>query len=223
MRPLLAPQPPPPVLRVQRLPGIVLHEPLEIHYGEMVAMQIASRAARDALVARLAWDQPTETGSITLLGRELARSPHRLLAGRPPAVCFVPRDGGLFANFNVWENIWTPVTYHRPDAAAGLVELVRAAFEELGLEAHRVAALRPEELSEPDRRLVAFVRAVALEPELVVIDSLFDDLDARDSARAARVFTVFHRCLPFRALLAVGGIFPVAAAHPRLRRVTDES
>ena len=208
---------PPPVLRIRRLPEFSLRAPIELRQGEMLAAHIASRAAREALLARLSGDAPAEAGAIMLLGRDLAGSPHLPRPGVPPVVTFVPRDGGLFANLNVWENIWTPVTYHRPDTEADLAWRVHTLLDQLALDAPRTAARRPAELNALERRLVGFVRAVALEPELVVIESLFEDLDAAENKQAARVFDVFHRFLPFRSLLVVGAHFPPEAEHPQLR------
>lgn len=212
-------QTPPPVLRIRRLPEIALRAPIELRQGEMLAVQIASRVAREALVARLSGEARVDAGEIMLLGGDLAASPHLPRPGVPPTVAFVPRDGGLFANLNAWENIWTPVTYHRPDAESDLPWRVHTLLDELGMDAPKTAARRPAELSTLERRLVGFVRAVALAPELVVLESLFEDLNAAESKQAALVFDVFHRFLPFRSLLALGAHFPREAVHPQLRLI----
>lgn len=224
MRLAPAPETPAPVLCVRRLPGSALRPPLELRPGEMLAAQIASRVKREALLAWLAGDAPAEADSVVLLGNDLAVTHRAARAGTLPPVAFVPRDGGLFSNLNAWENIWTPVTYHRPEAGSDLAWRVHVLLQRLDVDPPAIAARRPAELTPLERRLVAFVRAVSLRPELIVLESLFDDLDAGESTRAARVFEVFRGFLPFRSLLAVGTTFPHLAmqARPRLLRIEDE-
>jgi len=209
---------PPPVLRIARLGAWAPAAPLELRSGEMLALRLRSHALRAALVGGLTGDLPVERGTVQLLGHDLATRRHLPRPRHAPLVAFVPADGGLFANLNAWENIWTPATYHHPDTADELAWRVRRLLATLGVEPGGLMARRPEEMAPVERRLVAFARAVMLRPELLVVDGLFDDLDAQDVRRSARLFPAFAGALPFRALLALGAIYPedVRAAGVRV-------
>lgn len=209
---------PPPVLKIARLGSWVPPQPLVLAPGEMLALRIRSHATRASLMAWLTGDAPPERGAVQVLGHDLAARRHLARPRQAPAVAFVPADGGLFANLNAWENIWTPATYHHPDTADELAWRVRRLLATLGMEPGGLMARRPEEMAPVERRLVAFARAVMLRPELLVVDGLFDDLDAQDVRQSARLFPAFAGALPFRALLALGAIYPedVRAAGVRV-------
>ena len=216
---------PPPVLRITRLRAWAPATPLELRPGQMLALRLRSHALRAALVGGLTGDLPVERGTVQLLGHDLATRRHLPRPRHAPSVAFVPADGGLFANLNAWENIWTPATYHHPDTADELAWRVRRLLESLGVQPSLLAARRPEEMEPIERRFVAFARAVMLRPELVVVDGLFEDLDTRDTRRAVRLFPAFARALPFRALLALGATYPeeVRAAGVRLVDIEEPS
>ena len=219
-----------PVLSIHGLPGLRTGARLDVAPGEQVLLVLPSRALRATLMARLgpadATPKKEERGQIEFMGSELAGSRWLPRPGRAPHIAFVPPDGGLLANMNAWENIWAPVTYHAPAAGRELPWLVEGAFRELGLDAS-VAAKRPGELDLLTRRLVSLVRAVAMAPELIWVDSPFDELDEAELPRAARMFRLVERHLPFRSLVCVCGAVPAAVegrlGHARIAALELEA
>jgi len=96
---------------------------------------------------------------------------------------------GLLQNQSLRNNIGLPLQYasdHRLAEVAGRIERLVADFD-LG----DVAGRRPAQANEEDRRRAALARAVALDPELLVMEAPFDGL----TARAARFLLerVLHR------------------------------
>jgi predicted ABC-type transport system involved in lysophospholipase L1 biosynthesis ATPase subunit len=122
-----------------------------------------------------------------------------------PLAVVAPR-GGFVGNLRVWQNLVLPVLYRRRADMAQLEARAEELFRQLGVARERFAelcALLPERLSEFERRLVAFVRAMLTEPEIMVYDSLFYGLSRSEIDTAARFDTLYQLHFPFRTALFV--------------------
>ena len=90
-------------------------------------------------------------------------------------------DGGqLFNHLTVAENVALPLRYHRNLTDAAVADRVAAllALTELTARADRT----PGALSHPERRRAGLARALALQPEVLLLDNPLAGLDARDAA-----------------------------------------
>lgn len=114
----------------------------------------------------------------------------------------VAYDGGLISNLNVWENLALPVHYHAAQAGNGLEGKVMGMFRQCGLvdkaKVLRLLGKLPGELPLYEKRLAGFVRAMLVEPELMVYDRLYDGLARSDAERVAQLDGLFHLHFPFR-------------------------
>ena len=114
----------------------------------------------------------------------------------------VAYDGGLISNLNVWENLSLPVHYHAPQIGGGLegrvVELLRQCGLPNDAEVRRLLGWLPGELSLYEKRLAGFVRAMLVEPELMVYDRIYDGLARDEADRVAQFDNLFHLYFPFR-------------------------
>lgn len=143
----------------------------------------------------------------------------------------VSDEGGFIGNLKVWENLVLPLAYAGgsafQSAGNGALEALEsrseALFRELGVLRARFAeicALLPERLSGFERRLVSFVRAMLMEPGIMVYDGLFDGLSRSESERAAGFDRIFRRHFPSRTALyieAEEGRGPVAETDATFR------
>jgi ABC-type transporter Mla maintaining outer membrane lipid asymmetry ATPase subunit MlaF len=96
---------------------------------------------------------------------------------------------GLITNLNVWENVSLAAAYHGTpplEQVAALADEVLVAF---GVEPRPFLARLPEELGLLEHKLAAFIRLLAAEPALALVDALEEGL-----SRAER-----ERCRPFEA------------------------
>lgn len=84
-------------------------------------------------------------------------------------------NGRLFTDLNVTENIALALSYHRNCLAEEVLDDVRAILESCGLA--EIAAHSPNDLSRGMRRRVALARALAIEPEILMIDSPLTSMD----------------------------------------------
>jgi len=146
----------------------------------------------------------------------------RRLRTAAPVAVVAPR-GGLIGNLKVWENLLLPVQYHPRHvvpAPASLEARAESFFAALGLARERffdLCALLPERLTEFERRLVAFVRGLLAEPEIMVYDGLFDGLARPEVQKAVRFDALFRRHFPFRTAVYVDGhdlTVPGLEPHP---------
>ena len=108
---------------------------------------------------------------------------------RSPCVEIVPAFGGLLNGLSVLENILLPAIYHgripAVDIASGVYR-VFASCEVDQVQADSLCARSVANLSALERRLVALVRSVLMQPTLLLFERLFEGLTAPDMERAAR-------------------------------------
>lgn len=135
---------------------------------------------------------------------ETIRTP-RKDAAQPvfPQVVRVGRDGGLMSHLSVWENLCLPLEYHVRDIRhiAQDASLLFALCGEDKANLPRLMERYPDALSTYEKRLVGFVRALLLEPEVLVLDDIYDGLSDKEKEKASHWEKAFHLRFPFRVLL----------------------
>lgn len=141
-----------------------------------------------------------ETGSAAETAEILAQLPAF------PMTVRVDRDGGLMSHLSVWKNLILPLEYRARDVghAAEDASLLFMLCGEDRADLPRLMDSYPDALSPYERRLAGFVRALLLEPEVLVLDDVFDGLAAAEKEKALRWMQVFRLRFPFRVLLYRG-------------------
>jgi predicted ABC-type transport system involved in lysophospholipase L1 biosynthesis ATPase subunit len=142
----------------------------------------------------------------------------RLMASGPAGL--VPSDGGLVGNLKIWENLALPAAWRGETEYGELEQRARGLFSALGFPAEDFPSLcrsMPEDLSRLEARIVAFVRAVLGEPDLLVYDGLFDGLTRAETDRALGVDRLFHLQFPFRTSVYVDSELASLADAPVYR------
>lgn len=180
---------------VQPLPPASLAlEGVDFHWGSKPLLRGVDLAVAPGEIVVLAG--PSGSGKTTLARVALGLlKPHRgrVAAPRRPAVLF--QDDGLLAHRDVWGNTLLPAWQQRtPDAEAkalGLLAQVGLAGEE---------AKFPEELSGGMRKRAALARALMQNPDFVVLDEPFQNLD--EASRTA-LWDLTFRVLEDRGLGAL--------------------
>ena len=144
---------------------------LEVREREVVAL-VGRNGARKTTTLRtvMGYRRPT-AGAITFRGASIAGLPTHAIAAR--GIGFSPEDGGVFADLSVAENIeiatWTRPT-GRP--AAERIALAWEIFPRLRGAASRGGA----QLSGGERKMLSIARALALDPDLLLLDEPFEGL-----------------------------------------------
>jgi ABC-type transporter Mla maintaining outer membrane lipid asymmetry ATPase subunit MlaF len=119
----------------------------------------------------------TPAGGVRTLGADIATMERRTQLAFRRKVGYLPAGDGLLQNLTLRENIRLPLRFgsdFRPRDIEGRVDVIVAQ-----LRLTRVAGLRPAQANAEDRRRAALARALAFDPELVVLEEPFDGLTDR--------------------------------------------
>lgn len=123
-----------------------------------------------------------------------------------PRAVRVERDGGLLSHLSVWQNLNLPLEYHARSTAHvtedAMLLLELCGEDRAGLP--RLLASYPDDLSTYEVRLAGFVRAMLLEPDVLVLDDVWDGLTDREKEKVAQWEEAFRLRFPFRVLLRKG-------------------
>ena len=126
----------------------------------------------------LGFDAPP-AGEILVFGTAITTLPYNKLLLFRRRLGYLQFGDGLLQNLSLRANISLPLQYasdHQTKAVAKRVdELI------VGFHLYHVADRRPAQANEEERRRAAIARAVALDPELLILESPFDGLTARAS------------------------------------------
>ncbi|MGI8597172.1 MAG: ABC transporter ATP-binding protein [Thermoleophilaceae bacterium] len=157
---------------------------LDVAPGQTVALVGATGAGKSTLVKLVARFYDPTKGRVTVDGHDLRDVTERSLRSQ---LGVVPQEGFLFSG-SIAENI----AFGRPEGTCEDIERAAAAVG-----AHEFIARLPEgydteigerggHLSAGQRQLVAFARAAAADPRILILDEATSSVDVRTEARIER-------------------------------------
>jgi len=152
----------------------------DIISGGVTKVVLSSERSKNLLWQLVAGNQlPQETGRVWVLGSDISHMTEYEVAGLFGRIGFVPGDGGLISNLNLWSNIFLPLAYHNIDITDNIEAEILSWCGQLGLGADKLAdylSQLPGTLTIVDKRLVGLIRAMVRAPWLIICDSVFDGI-----------------------------------------------
>jgi phospholipid/cholesterol/gamma-HCH transport system ATP-binding protein len=194
---------------------------LAVPAGEIVALVGGSGSGKTTLMRHIIGLTYPDAGSIRLFGEPLHAGllAERMARRRRFGVLF--QHGALFSAFNVGENIAFPLREQGVATEDEIAALVRLKLSMVEMEpAH--AALMPAELSGGMVKRAALARALALEPELLLLDEPTAGLDPDRSAAFIELIRTLHRQLHLTVILITHDLDTLAALATRVAILADK-
>lgn len=191
---------------------------LTVMPGEVVALVAPSGAGKSTLLHIAGLLDVADTGSVTIRGEDMTRlSDRRRTAVRRNDVGFIYQFHHLLPEFSALENITLPQLANGvPDAQARARAL--SLLDTVGV-AHR-ADHRPAALSGGEQQRVAFCRALANDPVLLLADEPTGNLDPATSDRVFDALMDLVRTTGLAAVIATHNL-DLAARMDRAVRLVD--
>jgi ABC-type transporter Mla maintaining outer membrane lipid asymmetry ATPase subunit MlaF len=151
--------------------------------------------------------KPPGDGRVTVMGTELATLSRTELLAYRRLVGYLPAGDGLLQNLTLHQNVALPLRFgsnFSESQIASRLNVMLAATRLTGAE-----QLRPDKATDEQRRRAALARALAFDPDLVVLEDVFVGL----TAKAARdvIETARGGDLPQgsrRTVLVIGPVLP---------------
>ncbi|EPG6062253.1 sulfate/thiosulfate ABC transporter ATP-binding protein CysA [Proteus mirabilis] len=175
----------------------VLHDVnLTVNSGEMMALLGPSGSGKTTLLRIIAGLEHQTEGKICFAGQDVSR-----LHARERKVGFVFQHYALFRHMTVFENIAFGLSVlprrERPNKAA-IDKKVTQLLEMIQLP--HLAQRYPAQLSGGQKQRVALVRALAVEPQILLLDEPFGALDAKVRTELRSWLRELHSELKFTSV-----------------------
>ena len=148
---------------------------LDIPSGELVALLGPSGSGKTSLLRIIAGLEQPDSGSVLFNGQDATD-----VSARERRVGFVFQHYALFGHMTIFENVAFGLRV-RPKATRPSEHAIRAKVTELLklVQLDWIADRYPHQLSGGQRQRIALARALAVEPEVLLLDEPFGALDAK--------------------------------------------
>jgi iron(III) transport system ATP-binding protein len=172
-------------------PPAVDHVSFGLEQGEILGLLGPSGCGKTTTLRMIAGFEQPDSGDILLEGRSVTALP-----AEKRRVGFVFQDYALFPNRTVLNNV--VFALHRKERSIR-VERARELLAMVGLT--REQDRMPHELSGGQQQRVALARTLAAEPELILLDEPFSNLDAALRESTRRDVRTLLKCAEMSAIL----------------------
>lgn len=193
---------------------------LAVPAGEVVALVGGSGSGKTTLLRQMVGLLQPAEGEVRLFGEPLFAGSRDDQLARRRRFGMLFQHGALFSALNVFANVAFPLREAGIDdeELVNHLVLLKLAMVELGPE---VALRMPAELSGGMVKRVALARALALEPELLLLDEPTAGLDPDRSAGFVRLIRALHRALGLTVVLVTHDLDTLAALATRVAVLSD--
>lgn len=200
-----------------RLGGHWVHRELdlEVRRGDLLALVGGSGAGKTTLLREMIGLLRPSRGEVELFGEPHYRGRRAARFTRLRRMGVLFQHGALFSAFNVFDNIAFPLREFGMLSEDEISALVHAKLAQVELEP-RHAFMMPAELSGGMVKRVALARALALEPELLLLDEPTAGLDPERSASFVRLIRQLHAELGLTVVFVTHDLETLSALATRV-------
>jgi lipopolysaccharide export system ATP-binding protein len=145
---------------------------LYVEHGEVVGLLGANGAGKTTSFYMITGLERTESGSITLNGRDVTKLPMYLRARL--GLGYLPQEPSIFRKLSAEQNILAILETRKMDRGARM-ERLDELLDEFGI--NHVRRTRGDALSGGERRRVEIARCLATNPEYILLDEPFAGID----------------------------------------------
>lgn len=188
---------------------------LDVEHGTCCALVGESGSGKTTLLRTFNAMVRPDAGDVAVSGRSLAGADPVALRR---SLGYVQQEGGLLPHWTILRNAaLVPRLNGRADADAR----ARSALDKVGLPPDEFGERWPKELSGGQRQRAALARALADEPEVLLLDEPFGALDAITRVEIQRVFSELRRRLDLTVLLVTHDMREAFALADRVAVMKD--
>lgn len=175
-----------------REPEVIEDITLELRPGEIVAVtSIDMAGGKTTLLKVAAGLLEPRAGRVLFDGQNVFQMGFRADQRYRERSAVVLEGGALFVNRTIWDNVAFPLRYHQGLWGRALADEVERLLAMAGYNEDLRAF--PWQVSTRSRRLAAFARALARDPELVLVDRFFEGLEMPDWRRLFELVLELNR------------------------------
>lgn len=188
---------------------------LQVEAGESVVIAGPSGSGKTTLLGLLAGIDLTDSGTVSVLGHDLARlSPTERARLRRSRLGIIFQSFGLVPSLTVEQNVALPLALDGRDPTTGRAAAA-AALAEVGLDGYGRA--RVDELSGGERQRVGLARALVADPVLILADEPAGSLDEENAATVLDLLEHASRSRGASIVLVTHDLASAARAGRRFR------
>ncbi|SFB85888.1 phospholipid/cholesterol/gamma-HCH transport system ATP-binding protein [Marinospirillum celere] len=187
---------------------------LQVLQGERLALVGGSGCGKSVLLSELALLTEPEAGNIKLFGQNVKKLSTAELKLMRTRMGMMFQQGALFTSLSLLENVMLPLREHQKLPESLLKELAMLKIQLVGLPTNAAHKL-PQELSGGMLKRAAVARALALDPNLLLLDEPTAGLDPASASAFDELILDLHAKLDLTLILVTHDL-------DSLWRVTDQ-
>lgn len=187
---------------------------LEVAGRETVAVLGRSGGGKSVLLKLIIGLQTPDAGSIQVAGQEITKLPDKKLNEVRKKIGFLFQQAALYDSLTVEENVAFPLSRHTKASSGERRRRVHELLAGVGMEGD--ARKMPSEISGGMQKRVGLARALALDPEILLLDEPTAGLDPITATEIAELIGALKRKRPMSAIVVTHDVRGARAYTDRM-------